>query len=274
MLTVKVGGAAGIGFEGLVRDVARLWQAGTRMVLVHGGSNETNELSDRLGHPPRFVTSPSGYTSRYTDRTTVDIFTMACQGSVNASLVEQLQTAGVNCVGLSGMDGRTLVGRRKNTVRSVEEGRVKILRDDYTGTVDQVNSQLLTMLLDNGLLPVLGPPAISHEGVPLNVDADRAAAAVATALEADSLIILSNVPGLLAEYPDENSLVHDLPVTRIDEFMGLAEGRMRKKLLGAVEAVRGGVNRVLLGDARMDEPITCALAGYGTAVHAGVAAAP
>lgn len=268
ILTVKVGGAAGIDYGGLVQDVTRLWHAGTRMVLVHGGSNETNELAAQLGHPARFVTSPSGYTSRYTDRETLDIFTLACQGRVNARLVEQLQAAGVNCVGLSGMDGRTLVGTRKSTVRSVEDGRVKLLRDDHTGTVDQVNTGLLTSLLDQGYLPVLGPPAISSEGVPLNVDADRAAAAVAAALGASRLVILSNVPGLLADYPDEASLVPEVPLGELDQFMPLAEGRMRKKLLGAAEAVRAGVGAVVLADARRQEPLSQALTGQGTTVRA------
>ncbi len=268
MLTVKVGGAAGIGYAELVRDVARLWRAGTRMVLVHGGSHETSELATQLGHPPRFVTSPSGYTSRYTDCATLDIFTLAVQGRVNAALVGQLQAAGVNAVGLSGMDGRVLGARRKSSVRVVEDGRVRILRDDHTGTVDSVNAGLLGLLLAEGYLPVLGPPAISAEGVPLNVDADRAAAAVAAALGAERLLILSNVPGLLARFPDESSLVKSVPIDRLDDFMALAEGRMRKKLLGAAEAVRSGVGSVVLGDARRPDPVSHALAGNGTLVHA------
>ena len=269
MLTVKVGGAAGIGFEGLVQDVARLWQAGEKLVLVHGGSHETNELSRQLNHPPRFITSPGGHTSRFTDRTTLDIFTMACQGRVNASLVEQLQAAGVNSVGLSGVDGRSLVARRKSTVRAVENGRVKILRGDHTGTIESVNTQLLTMLLDGGFLPVLGPPAISHEGVPLNVDADRAAAAVAGALGSDTLVILSNVPGLLEKYPDETSLVEHVPLNAFDQYMQMAEGRMRKKLLGAAEALHAGVSTVILGDARRSNPLSHALAGNGTVISSG-----
>lgn len=267
MLTVKVGGAAGIGFRELVGDVASLWQAGTRMVLVHGGSDQTNVLAGQLGHPPRFITSPSGYTSRYTDRRTIDIFTMACQGAVNASLVEQLQAAGVNCVGLSGMDGRTLAARRKATVRTVEDGRVKVLRDDHTGTVESVNTGLLESLISGGYLPVLGPPAISREGLPLNVDADRAAAAVAAATGAARLVILSNVPGLLESFPDEASLVPEVPLGALDHYMQFAEGRMRKKLLGAAEAVRDGVREVILADARRPQPVTRALAGNGTVVR-------
>ncbi len=267
MLTVKVGGAAGIGYAELVTDVAQLWRAGQQMVLVHGGSHETNQLSRQLGHQPRFVTSPSGYTSRYTDRATLDIFTMAVQGRVNASLVELLQAAGVNAVGLSGMDGALLRARRKSSVRVVEDGRVKILRDDHTGTVESVNTGLLRLLLADGYLPVLGPPAISSDGVPLNVDADRAAAAVAAALGAERLVILSNVPGLLADFPDESSLVRSVPLGAVDDFIKLAEGRMRKKLLGASEAVRAGVSSVVLGDARRPAPVTSALAGHGTVLH-------
>ncbi|NBC94736.1 MAG: [LysW]-aminoadipate kinase, partial [Deinococcus-Thermus bacterium] len=124
-------------------DVARMHAAGRRGVLVHGGSDETNRLAEALGHPPRFVTSPSGRTSRYTDRRTLEIFEMAYCGKVNKAVVERLQRAGVDAIGLSGLDGRLLEGRRKATVRSVEGGKVKLLRGDHTGTVDRVNVALL-----------------------------------------------------------------------------------------------------------------------------------
>src|SRR5690348_3801622 len=108
MIVVKVGGGAGIDYANLCADLAALWGAGQRLVLVHGGSDETNRLAEALGHPPRFVTSPSGYTSRYTDRETLHIFMMAAAGKLNTTLVERLQGQGVNAVGLSGVDGRLL----------------------------------------------------------------------------------------------------------------------------------------------------------------------
>ncbi|MEN9935303.1 MAG: hypothetical protein RLZZ387_1882, partial [Chloroflexota bacterium] len=154
MIIIKVGGGAGMDYDALCADIAELRAAGRRLVLVHGGSNETNLLAEQLGHPPRFVTSPSGYTSRYTDRQTLEIFLMAAAGKVNKTIVERLQRLGVNAVGLSGLDGRVLEGQRKPAIRIVEDGKQKILRDDWTGTVERVNAALITLLLDAGYLPV------------------------------------------------------------------------------------------------------------------------
>lgn len=264
MLIVKVGGGAGIDYDALSEDIARRWRNGQRLVLVHGGSAETNQLAELLGHPPRFVTSPSGHVSRYTDRATLEIFEMAYCGKINKGIVERLQRMGVNAVGLSGIDGRIFEGRRKATVRSVENGRTLILHDDHTGTVDRVNTDLLQLLLAGGYLPVLTPPGISFDGTAINVDGDRAAASLAAALQARTLLLLSNVPGLLADFPDETSLIRQIPAADAEQFMHVAQGRMKKKLMGAIEALAGGVGRVVLGDARGPEPVTCALEGEGT----------
>jgi [amino group carrier protein]-L-2-aminoadipate 6-kinase len=266
VVIVKVGGSAGIDYGPLCDDLAARWAAGERLVLVHGGSAATNQLADALGHPPRFVTSPSGYTSRYTDRRTLEIFLMAAGGLLNKTLVESLQRRGVNALGLSGLDGRLLSGRRKATIRIIEDGRPKILRDDWTGTIEQVNGALLRLLLDAGYLPVVAPLACSEQGEALNVDGDRAAAAVAAALGAETLLLLSNVPGLLRAFPDESSLISSIPRAAIDDYLPFAEGRMKKKILGAGEALAGGVGRVILADARVAAPISQALAGGGTSI--------
>jgi acetylglutamate/LysW-gamma-L-alpha-aminoadipate kinase len=113
------------------------------------------------------------------------------------------------------------------------------------------------------------PPAISFEHEAINVDGDRAAARIATALGAERLVVLSNVPGLLRDVGDENSLVEAVPRARMAEFEGLAQGRMKKKLMGAVEALDGGVREVILGDARRERPLDDALAGRGTVIRQG-----
>jgi acetylglutamate/LysW-gamma-L-alpha-aminoadipate kinase len=266
MLVVKLGGGEGIGFGALVADVAALHRAGERIILVHGASHEANTLAERLGHPPRFVTSPSGYTSRYTDRTTLEIFMMAAAGKINTTLVEQLQAAGVNAVGLNGLDGRVLAGQRKAMIRIIEDGRQKILRDDWTGTVEQVNAPLLTLLLDAGYLPVIAPLAVSAAGEAINVDGDRAAGALAVGLRAQTLLLLTNVPGLLRNFPDEASLIDHIPRGDIESYIDVAQGRMKKKILGAAEALAGGVGRVILADARREAPLSAALAGGGTVI--------
>jgi [amino group carrier protein]-L-2-aminoadipate 6-kinase len=268
MIVVKVGGSEGINLDAVCDDVALLWRDGCRMVLVHGGSHRTNEVATALGHPPQFVTSPSGYTSRRTDRQTLEIFQMVYCGQVNKGIVERLQQRGVNALGLSGMDGRLWEGPRKSAIRVVEAGRQRILRDDYTGTVERVNVPLLQTLLDTGYLPVLTPPAISFEGEAINVDGDRAAAATAAALGARTLLILSNVPGLLRVLDDETSLISHLRNHQLDAAIrDYATGRMRIKLLGAREALAGGVPRVVLGSARTTHPLRRALEGQGTIIE-------
>ena len=266
-LVIKVGGSAGIDLDALCDDIADLHREGTSIVLVHGGSAETNRVAEALGHPARFVTSPSGFTSRVTDRETLSIFEMVYCGSVNKGIVERLQTRGVNALGLSGLDGRLWEGKRKKSLRIVEDGKVRVLRDSWTGTVERVNTTLLRSLLAGGFLPVLTPPGASDAGEAINVDGDRAAAATAAALGAQTLMLLSNVPGLLRDFPDEESLVEELEEAELEAAMEFAQGRMRIKLLGAREALMGGVERVMLGDARGAAPVSRVLAGAGTTVR-------
>src|SRR5436305_11088129 len=265
-LVVKIGGGAGVATANIVREVAQYVAEGQRVVLLHGGSDLTNTLSEQLGHTVRMITSPSGMTSRYTDSETWRIFAMAV-GQINSELVPSLQQQGVNAIGLAGVDGRVLVARRKAVVRSVApEGRVQILRDDYTGQVEQVNASLLGQLLDAGYIPVIAPLALSYEGERLNVDGDRAAAAVATALQADALVIMTNVPGLLADPEDNITLIPTIPAEHLADYMQYARGRMRKKLLGAQEALQGGVPRVCIGSTSLLRVLN----GTGTMIEASL----
>jgi acetylglutamate/LysW-gamma-L-alpha-aminoadipate kinase len=127
-----------------------------------------------------------------------------------------------------------------------------------------VNTDLLRLLLGAGYLPVLTPPGSSERGEAINVDGDRAAAAVAAAFGAEALVILSNVPGLLRTFPDESTLIREIPRARAAEFLEVAQDRMKKKVLGAVEALEDGVAKVIFADGRKERPITAALAGGGT----------
>lgn len=268
MIVVKVGGSEGIDLDAVCRDLADLHREGTELVLVHGGSHETNVIAEKLGHPPEFVTSASGYVSRYTDRETLSIFEMVYCGKINKAIVEKLQQCGVNAVGLSGLDGRLLEGKRKATLKIIDQnGRKRVLHDDYTGKVERANVGLLRLLMSNHYLPVVTPPAISEEGEAINVDGDRAAAVLAAALGAEQLIILSNVPGLLRKFPDESTLIPEIRREEINDFMDCAEGRMKKKVMGAAEALAEGIGRVVFADARLQQPIRKAMAGQGTVIR-------
>ena len=267
MIVIKVGGSLGIDYDAVCDDLASLIKSGQRAILVHGGSAETNLVSEKLGKPPKMVTSVSGYESRYTDRETLEIFEMVYCGKMNKGIVEKLQRRGINSIGLSGIDGRIWEGIRKSTITIVENGKKRVLRDDHTGKVEKVNLPLIRLLMENGFTIVLSPPAISYEGEAINVDGDRAAAMLASALKVERMIILSNVPGLLRNVQDESSLIPEIRIEEIDQYAHFAKGRMKKKVLGAVEAIREGVREVIFADARVPEPITSALAGAGTRIH-------
>ncbi|MCH7938407.1 MAG: [LysW]-aminoadipate kinase [Candidatus Marinimicrobia bacterium] len=265
-LVLKIGGADGMDYEAIADDIKWFCNGGGKMVLVHGGSAATNQVAAALGHPARFVTTASGHTSRRTDRRTMEIFQMVYCGQMNKGWVERLQKRGLPALGLSGMDGRLWEGRRKRTLKVVENGRRRVLRDDYTGRVERVNRDLLQTILKIGYLPVLTPPAISYEGEAINVDGDRAAASTAVALAARQLVILTNVPGLLRQYPDANSLVPFISAAHLADYLKGAGGRMKKKLLGAGEALAGGVERVVLADGRVPNPLRRAIEGQGTVI--------
>ena len=266
IIVVKLGGTEGVDFSAICADAAELLSQGQKLVFVHGGSAEANALGEALGTPPKFITSPSGYTSRYTNRETLEVFLMAVNGKVNSLLTEQLHGLGINAFGLSGMDGNLMVATRKDAIQSVENGKRKIIRDDYTGKIETVNVAMLEMLLGAGYLPVIAPVAVSQKGEALNLDADRAAAMVASALKAETLLLLTAVPGLMKNFPDESTLIRQLPQNQLSAALEAAQGRMKKKVLGAEEALQGGVGKVIIADGRIASPISSALAGNGTVI--------
>jgi acetylglutamate/LysW-gamma-L-alpha-aminoadipate kinase len=268
MIVIKTGGGGEITADAIVDriadDLVVLQQSGERIVFVHGGNKALDDVATALGHPPEFVVSESGFTSRRTDRRTLEIFEMVYCGQLNKMWVEKLQQRGVNAVGLAGLDGRLLEGRRKDTLRVRQNGKRLVIRDDWTGTVERVNDGLLRLLLDHGYLPVVTPPAISDAGEAINVDGDRAAAAIAAAVGAQALVFLTDVPGILERFPDPESLIARVPRSEVERLVELVAGRMKKKVLGAGAAIDDGVGKVVIAQGTAERPIQTALAGGGT----------
>jgi len=273
MLGIKSGGGAAIGEGGYGTFAADLAELDEPAVVVHGGNAEFSALSRALGMPPRMVRSTSGRVTRYTDAATMDAMLMAYCGKVNKRLVATLQAAGVNAVGLSAMDGRIVWGRRKPVLRGTEDGKPKVLRDDHAGTLEGVDTRLVGLLLDAGYLPVLTPPALGEEGVPINVDGDKLALELAIALGADGLLFFSDTPGLLADKDDETTLVREIDASAPEAALAAATGRMTVKVEAALGAIERGVGRVVFADGRVDRPIRRALAGDGTVVRAAAVTA-
>jgi acetylglutamate/LysW-gamma-L-alpha-aminoadipate kinase len=267
MWVIKLGGNAAVNAEAVLEELAAWAREGRRWVLVHGISAEADALGEALGHPPRYITSASGFTSRYTDARTRDILLMA-YGRANAHLVAALHRRGVPAIGLRGIDGGLLRARRKEALRVREGERILILRGDYSGIPSGVNERLLRALLDQELYPVIAPMGLTPDGEIVNVDGDRAAAALAAALSAEGLIFVTGAPGLLRAFPDESTRVPRLTLPELEAAMAWAQGRMRHKLLAAREALTGGVPQVLLADGRRPAPLAAALNGNGTRIDA------
>ncbi|MFJ8959758.1 [LysW]-aminoadipate kinase [Lentzea sp. NPDC102401] len=264
VLVVKVGGAAGIDPTGICADVAALVHGGRRVVLVHGGSATVDSLADRLGVPQRHLTSASGVTTRHTDAATLEVLQLALLGQVRPAVLGALGDGGVRAIGLSGLDAGLLRAERRAAIRAVVDGKRVLVRDDHSGRITSVAGSLLELLLDNGFTPVISPPAIAGDGRPVNVNADRVAAAVAAELKADTLVFLTAAPGLLSDPADPSSLMNAHTLT--EASASAVTGGMSVKLIGAREALRGGVRTVVISDGRAESPVSRALDGAGTRV--------
>jgi len=268
MYVIKIGGGAAIGEAAYRQFAADLAELKLPAVVIHGGNAEFSQLSRALGMPPRMITSSSGRVTRYTDRATMDAMLMAYCGKVNKTLVGILQAAGVNAVGLSGLDGRIASGRRKAMLRGNEDGKPRIFRDDHAGTIEQIDPTLVRLLLDAGFLPVLTPPALGEEGVPINVDGDKLALELAITLGAEGMLFFSDTPGLLGDKDDESTLIREIDASSPESALAAAGGRMVVKVEAALGAIERGVGRVVFSDGRAEGPLRRALAGEGTVVRA------
>ena len=271
-IVVKCGGAPSLHRDALAADVADLIQQGKRVVLVHGGGPEADRLMRELGRTPQHVVTPSGASSRRTDAGSLDALMMAFAGRVRPALIAQLDRLGVPAVGLTGMDGGLVEARQKPALKVVdEEGRTRLLRGDLSGRVTSVRSELLELLCDSGYVPVISPPVRGDGDTPLNVDADRLAATLAGALDAEALVLLTDAPGVLRDPDDPATLVQT--ASTHEDLLDYARGRMKLKIVAAGEALAGGVATVAIADGRHASPVEAALAGEGTLLRPETGAA-
>ena len=155
----------------------------------------------------------------------MDVFMMVYAGKINKRIVELLQQRGINAFGCSGLHGRILQAERKATLRIVENGKQMLIRDDRTGTIVGVDTRMLAVMMAHNICHVIAPIACSLHGDALNMDGDRTATQIAIALQADSLLLLSSVPGLLSAFPDESSLIPHIARADIERYMAVAQGR-------------------------------------------------
>jgi acetylglutamate/LysW-gamma-L-alpha-aminoadipate kinase len=230
--------------------------AENQVVLVHGGGAEVTEIASKLGKPQEFIMSPEGFRSRYTDKETVEIYTMVMAGKINKQIVLALESQGISAVGLSGLDAGILRADRKERLIAVDQkGRKRVMDGGYTGKIKTVNTDLLKLLLSKGYVPIVTPIALSEAFEPLNVDGDRTAANVAAALKADKLILLTDVEGLILK----GERIPKLSALEVKEVLGSIGGGMSTKVHAGCEALSGGVGEILITAGTGKNPISAAL---------------
>lgn len=266
MILIKIGGGKQINLDNIADDIKKLTNDGEKIVLVHGASATRDEIAQKLGFPTKTITSPTGVSSVYTDQTAIDIFLMTYPGLVNKKIVAKLQSYEINAVGLSGIDGQLWKGKRKTAVYVKEGTKTKLIIDNMTGKVVEINVGLINLLLNNKYLPVICPPALSENNEIINTDNDWATAVMTGALKIEKMVVLFEAPGLLKKFSDEKSLIKNVNKNKLGEYMTFAQGRMKKKILGAQEAFRLGLKTMFWSDGRIKDPVINALKGVGTII--------
>ncbi|MBO5109240.1 MAG: acetylglutamate kinase [Clostridia bacterium] len=260
IVVIKYGGNAMVNEhlkEQVMEDIALLWLIGVKVVLVHGGGPEINEVMSKFGKKPEFVDG-----LRVTDKETVDIVQMVLAGKVNKSLVTLLQMKGGHAVGLSGMDG------------GIIEAKIKDERLGYVGTITKIRTQPITDLLEKNYIPVISTVASDRHGNVYNINGDTAAAYIAGALNAERLIMMTDIAGILRDKDDPASLIPEITVSEAKTLHeeGIISGGMIPKVDCCIEAIRKGVKNVTIMDGRISHSILMELLtdeGAGTMVTGG-----
>lgn len=244
-VVVKYGGAAMIDCqlkEKVMQDIVLMKYVGMHPIVVHGGGPEINTMLDRLEMKSEFVNG-----LRVTDQDTMEIVAMVLGGKVNKEIVAGINASGGKAVGISGQDGQLIMAG------PTEDSH----RLGFVGQVQEVNPGVIETIIENGYIPVIAPIGMDDRGNSYNINADLVAAAIAVAMKADKLVLLTDVPGLLRDPRDPESLISVLKTSEVDNYLqqGVISGGMTPKVQCCVEAVTGGVGRTHIVDGRVPHSI-------------------
>jgi acetylglutamate/LysW-gamma-L-alpha-aminoadipate kinase len=262
MIIVKIGGGDGININGIIADLSGL---DDRYIIVHGANALRDKLARDLGQPKQVLTSVKGYTSVYSDEKLLDVMMMAYAGLRNKRIVELCHQHGINAVGLSGLDGKMVQGRRNKGIRVYQGKKLKIVRD-FSGKPQTVNAPLLQLLVENGYVPVLTVPIIDEQNAAINTENDDVVRVLQQTLQAEMVISLIGAPGFLENKDDENSLIENIAAAELESREKQVEGRMKRKMLAVKKLFEHGASRVIICDGRAEHPVADALAGKGTVI--------
>ena len=256
MIVIKIGGSV---VEGLhssaVADIKSIAEK-YKLVIVHGGGKEVTSTATKLGKEQKFIMSPGGVRSRYTDKETAEIYTMVMSGKLNKAIVQMLLRQHINAVGIAGIDGCILKAERKKKLVIInEKGRKMIIEGGYTGKITSVDPGLVNDLVHSGYVPVISPIALSEEFDLLNVDGDRAAAYVAGGIKADKVIFVTDVNGLILN----GELVSSMTLDKAKAILPKIGSGMDKKVLACIEAIEMGVKEAIITSGHVENPLSTAI---------------
>jgi acetylglutamate kinase len=254
-LVIKYGGNAMIDEElkaSVMRDLVLLQLVGIKVVLVHGGGPEISAMLKRVGIESKFVGG-----LRYTDKETVEIVRMVLSGKINKTLVNEIENSGGKSIGISGIDGHMLQCEKENEDLG------------FVGKIVKADVQVIKDCLNNGYIPVVSTVGYDNEGNIYNINADTAASVIAGELQAESLILMTDIRGLLEDKDDETTLIKKVVVSDIPSLVkkGIISGGMIPKIECCNEAIRRGVQKVFITDGRVNHSILMELLsdeGMGT----------
>lgn len=245
-ILIKYGGHAMVDDEAkssTARDTVLLKYVGMKPLIVHGGGPEISRSMDKLGKESKFIKG-----LRVTDEETMEIIEMVLVGKISTEIVSELIKHDGDAISLSGKDSSLIFAHKKGASKIDEE----IVDLGLVGEVDCVNTDLLEMFLDNDYIPVISPVGIDVDGNSLNLNADTAAGEVASAVDAEKLIILTDVPGVLRDPNDPNSLIQKIKVSEVPGLIeeGIITGGMIPKIETCVKAIENGVKSCHIIDGR------------------------
>lgn len=263
MYIFKIGGGESINLEAIAADLAGLEEA---FLIVLGANAMRDSLAERLGQPKQVLTSVSGYTSVLSDPQAIDVIMMSYAGLRSKRMVELCQRNGINAVGLSGIDGRLVEGRRNRGIR-VREGGKTLIKHDFSGKPSSLNTRLMDLLMENGYTPILSIPIIDEQHCAINSENDDIVNVLQEALQAKCIIQLIEAPGFLADKDDEGTLIKHLPRAEIAAHEEQVEGRMKRKMLALRKLFESGAAKVIISDGRTEHPVKDALEGKGTTIR-------
>ena len=217
--------------KSVMQDILLLQLVGVKVILVHGGGPENSAMLKKLSIESHFENG-----LRVTDDDTMEVVQMVLAGKVNKSLAADLSALGGRAVGLCGIDGGLIKVHQKNE------------KLGHVGEIDEINTKILDDLLDGGFIPVISSIGIDDEGNPYNINADTAAAKIAAALHAESMVVMSNINGVLRDKDDENSLISQMSLADAEELKksGIIAGGMIPKVDCCTNAVKEGVKKVFI----------------------------